>query len=357
MAMLTKAQVKKNLKEIEAYLIERVPEMVKAKSVDGPVYVVLLCYHDLTVEEYTPVLIIAKQSIRDNHEDQVKQDSGRAGWVPHIEFYESDDVFEIRLEDEAFSKLCNDVYETISDDWEDQDEEEVIRPFRKSMYKASKALNKLDWSAYLEVTDDFVVAVTDYVGHLVDEDIPASIPRKKRKILDIAGWFGEPVPPGRHPFFVLTDEINAMPVDQRIIRLIEMLEKMHRDEKTGPFDGDTSQAVKLLSECKKPAQVPMIRFVEGHIGETHISYEKRKSNLRQLNHILGMMPWVDGVDPQIESLLQSIIRKSLPEAEQPLIRGTANRAALHLHSHFEGYPEPKDVDPFTLATNIEEFLR
>lgn len=357
MAKLTKAQIKTELKSLEQTLVEHIPEWVKDNPCDGPAYALMLCYQDLSVDAgFAPVIVVAPQSIRDEHAEEAKRDGGRAGWVPHVEFYESEGLSEIEIIDEEICQQFADVYESMIDKWDNEEEDVILDPIRKAMLRIVKSLNTLDWSEYLEVTDDFVVVTVDYAGNSWMKTLVYSMTAAMRKKQSQAGWLGSPIRRGRNPVHALTNELKAMKVDARIERLVAMLDRMHEGKKTGAFDGDPSRAVDLLSECGKKAQLPMVEFVEARMGQSHIDYEKRKPGFRLTGHMLGMMPKRDDMDARAKPLLQSIIRKCLPESDLPFPRGMINSAAGLLHRGFD-YPEPKDTSVYDLASNVDDFLR
>lgn len=365
MAILTKAQVKKNLKEIETTLIERVPELVKAKPCKGPAYAVLMCYFDLTVDEYTPLIIVAPESLRTKHDAEIKDEMGEPAWSPHQRLHDAN-LPEIYFEDEAFSKLCNDVYETISDNWGDKNEEEVILPFRKVMYKVAKALNKLDWSDYLDVTNDFVVAAVDYSGHWVNEDVPASIPSRQKKMLQKAGWLLDieilKKDPRTQSYMATMFKMKLMRPKKRAEFALSILDKLHKGEPVGAYD-NPMELIRDIEKTKQAGLVPSLQFIaaragtQPYVGPYDFKDKDRPSlSLRVLLRSLRF--YQIKTTREMEALLQSIIRKSLPYAEDnDDAASLIGVAAEHLHRRFKGYPKPDSESNFAVPVNIQDFLR
>lgn len=173
------------LAEIEAELVEALPAAVRKAKIKETAYGIMICYIDLTTDKYTPFVTVLPETYRSK--------CVADGDVSMIWSLPAIPGITCRLpEGKPLNKKCNLVYEFLSADWEDEDEEKVIRPFREMIYRVCLQLNELDWSPILPVTDDFTVMASDWTGYWVDADAKKSVPVAHRRMLKQKGLFFNP---------------------------------------------------------------------------------------------------------------------------------------------------------------------
>jgi hypothetical protein len=181
----TKKECDSLLKVIQGQLIDLFPRAVKRQRIKKTAYGILICYIDLTTDSYAPFAAILPESYRErciaNRELDILWAIAEA---PAIDV-------PLPSQDHIVEK-CNAAYEYLSSG-DSKDEYQAILPFRKMIYRVCHALNAIDWSAYLPVTDDFTVMASDWSpGVCTRQDAAASVPIKKRKALLKKGYFFNP---------------------------------------------------------------------------------------------------------------------------------------------------------------------
>ena len=175
----TKADCREMLKRIEDDLLVVIPRAIRHCKTDETMYGLLVCYLDLTPadEEYTPHLHLLPKSHRDV----------RYIWVlPEIETFGPVTAPKTA----RVNKRCNAVYRYLTDGYSDQDEFELLIPFRKMIYRVCRQLNAWDWTKILPVTDDFTVVASDWsTGAHIKDDAKASVPAAQQRKLSKKGFF------------------------------------------------------------------------------------------------------------------------------------------------------------------------
>lgn len=170
------------LQEISEILVDSIPETVSRCKVNEPVYALLLAYQDYSTGDYTPQILLPPASVRTERLESQGDENGSCEiWMPMLL---AQDVQEYPCEGPELAEKCEACYDLLSQNAPaGLDELDGLKPFREMLYRVALALDRQKWDKRLSVTDDFVVAVTDWNGFRSHEDVPASIPPKKRAAL------------------------------------------------------------------------------------------------------------------------------------------------------------------------------
>lgn len=212
------------LKKIEHELIDLFPQAVRRRRIKEPAYGMLICYIDLTTDSYTPFAAVLPESHR------ARCVANRN--VGHIWSIAELPTIECPLPRGAqIHGMCNAAYGFLSTNWNGKDEYEVILPFRKMIYQVCLALNKVDWSGYMPVTDDFTVMASDWsAGFFIQDDANASIPAAKKKRLLEEGFFFNPQALPKDPSLAPTSQITSIgkkSPDEQVAFWVSQLESLY----------------------------------------------------------------------------------------------------------------------------------
>src|SRR5262249_24922113 len=153
---------------------------VSRLKITDHVYALFIVYMDLSTDEYTPYLMVPRESVRrEIVEREGPTDGSSIIWMPgHLSQF----AREIKCEGPELRRKCQECYDLLTgDDWSGEDELDVLLPFRRSLYRVAQELNRRDWRNVLTATGDFVVVVSDWTGYRSVEDARASIPLPMRE--------------------------------------------------------------------------------------------------------------------------------------------------------------------------------
>ncbi len=233
------------LAEIEAELVKAIVAVVRKRKIKERTYGLLVCYIDLTTDEYLPFVVVLPESFR--LKCVANREADRIWRLP-----EMSGVEQLVPAGTALARKCNFVYEYLSEDWKDQDEERVILPFRKMIYRVCLHLNDLDWSAILPVTEDFAVVASDWSGFWVHEDAEKSVPPARKRLLKKQGLFfnSEKLPEPKVEPGNPIKRMGKQPAEVQLPYWIAQLEAIANGEEC-----DASRAKwgikRVVSECTK----------------------------------------------------------------------------------------------------------
>lgn len=204
----------KLLQTIERNLTDWIPIGVKELGVQSPAYALFIWYQDYSAE-FTPMFGIATQKLLDlaertefddpfekyemiwrpqqcanldipgqllvdecdiveteveNCYEILAAESGLSSWDSSDKDEDDDEDDVEDSEDDSDDDFDSDDED---DDFEDEEIEKELNalvPFRDMMHRVGDSLRKMDWSKILQVKDNFVVLVGDYVGYGLVED-------------------------------------------------------------------------------------------------------------------------------------------------------------------------------------------
>jgi hypothetical protein len=250
------------LKEIEHELIDLFPQAVRREKIKEPAYGMLICYIDLTTNAYTPFAAILPESHR------VKCVANRE--VDHLWSIAELPKIECFLPTGGtIHGMCDAVYGFLSADWDD--EYTAILPFRKMIYRVCLSLNKLDWSRYLPVTDDFTVMASDWsAGFYIGDEANASVPAGKKKRLLEKGFFFNPqalpkesLAPGSQ-----IKSIGKRTLDEQVEFWVSQLEAFHNNARCEAKDSNlgVKRVVQRLAKLEAAGANAMLQFLEQKVG-------------------------------------------------------------------------------------------
>lgn len=156
-------------KSVEQQLLELIPTSISKSDLRGPIYCVLICYCEEDFPSgWPPFLVIGSETER-----QKIVNAGESVpyflWAPDL-LREHEGNVEIPLSDEILNNYCrlHSQLMSLKNDYS---------AGKKILQNIAKALNKLDWSAIAEVTNDFIVAIVDNTGEVdFAKDIKGVIP-------------------------------------------------------------------------------------------------------------------------------------------------------------------------------------
>jgi hypothetical protein len=168
------------LGKLEGLLIAEIPQAVKRAQVVEPVYCLRIYYDatDMPEEGFATRLWLVKDAARTRLlKLQGKQAPGFIWCADEVDRTE-DGYHATFAKDSQIPKLCQKFYPKLI-------EEENLQLYREALQRVAKQLNKLKWSDYCTVTDDFVVFPADGSHTFYDDfgDMTASVPAEKLKLL------------------------------------------------------------------------------------------------------------------------------------------------------------------------------
>ena len=177
------------LSGLEETLVEIIPSMVKAMAVKQKAYCLFLVYHDTSVIDYRPNLVVGLESLRKEMLD-TEPHAVEIVWNPGLL-----DTYALCpgccCEARGLEETCGVIYRALTKDWGDgRSEEDMLLPVRRTMHRVAKRLNLLDWSGLLDTTDDFVVVAIDDHGFDPYADLKACVGAERIALLDSRGLLG-----------------------------------------------------------------------------------------------------------------------------------------------------------------------
>lgn len=195
----------------------------------------------------------------------------------------------------AVHEKCDRAYRYLQDQWSDQDELQVLIPFRKMIYRVCLSLNELDWSTILPVTEDFVVVASDWsTGCDIERDAKASVPPAKQKKLKSQGLFFNPekLPKPKLPSASQLKTIAKKPVDEQIAFWISELDAQffERDCESSQQGVGPKEIAKKLAKISSPAASALLDFIEAKAEVPEWTTKVAKSQFYDQSprsHVLG----------------------------------------------------------------------
>lgn len=312
------------LNEIEQELVALFPEVLRKQGLQEAAYGILICYIDLTPESFTPFAAVLPEEHR--AKCVANRDVGDLWMIAELPFIQCP-----LAKRHPIRGKCDAAYDYLSSDWDDQDEFEVILPFRKMIYRVCLALNKLDWSPYLPVTDDFTVMASDWsAGCYIHDDARASVPRAKQNSLLKKGFFFNPeaLPKQKLPSKGSIKSILRSPVQEQVQFWIDQLESLYDnvDCEAKASNCGPKLIVKRLAKLDKLGAEALLQFVEdkASVPEWTTDQDPRSSwKYGTRSEVLGAA--VDGIK-------ESVVRNTKNEKRLWQVFETAvntNKAAEH----------------------------
>ena len=135
------------------------------------------------------------------------------------------------------------------------------------IYRVCLALNKLDWSPHLPLTDDFTVMASDWsAGFFIEDDAKASVPFTKRRKLSKQGFFFNPeaLPVEKIASGSSIKSIGKKSTDEQIEFWTSQLDGLYADveceAKASRFG--SKRVVKRLVKLGEPGVEALLKFVE-----------------------------------------------------------------------------------------------
>jgi hypothetical protein len=188
------------LADIESYLIANTPTAIASLKVAEPAYAVFLWYDDSSTlpTDICPTFGVGTASLRNACAEAFEDEQSlftNCIWRPNQEM--DDELVEGRFQDPALAIKCQDAYRlmwsanTTGQPLPAREDAELLRPFRSMMHRAASRLNDFDWSEMLPTMDGFVVVAIDRIGYWLIDDMAASIPPAKRRVLEERRMFPE----------------------------------------------------------------------------------------------------------------------------------------------------------------------
>jgi hypothetical protein len=180
------------LAAVEDQLVRLIPGRVRSLGVREPVYCLRVWYYGTdTGGDRVPSLTLCLDAARRN----VLADKGNN--APHY-LWCADELgvgrLDAEIDDSGVAALCRGWYDHLP---EDVPEAEQLRPMREMVQRVAARLNRLSWSSYAPVTDDFVVFAAD-ASHTFCADyqeLVASVPAdrvellRSRRMLGTREWY------------------------------------------------------------------------------------------------------------------------------------------------------------------------
>lgn len=345
------------LKEIETALVVLVPEAVRQLKVEGPCYAVILCYIDSTTDEFTPYGLVAPEAVR---AEALRADPAGAAssiWSPHQALTLPKPLPTFTLEDAAFVARCQACYQYLMEKGGDLDDDRMLLPFRKMMYRVAQQLNGLDWSSCLAPTDDFVVIASDWTGYWVEEDARASLPSAARKRLESRRlFFNGSAVLDQKAIIKRMRELQAgvarQPKEAQVQFWIGQLESMVAGV---PCDVtqigcDHGLAIDALQGLAGAAALPMAEFVRRHLDHDRAKAISLPFSLLSAIESPGPSPL------RLHRLLREILAECCrPDAGKKVGKTTAYHCARSLHRLFPDYPKPEMAESGALKDDRKFF--
>lgn len=155
--------------EIELRLPPRVVACVGALTLTRPIAAIAIVYDDGTCAQgFAPHLAVWTTS----------------SWTPTpslslsaASLLTADEPTRIPLDDQRLEDAINAAYASLldSEELEELEDDEVLRPVREVLHRVARSLNQWDWRLVSPVADDLQVFTMDRNGYYLDEDLPASL--------------------------------------------------------------------------------------------------------------------------------------------------------------------------------------
>ena len=186
------------LADIEGDLTASISAAIADLKVAEPAYALFLWYDDSSTWEphICPNLGVGTTSLREACAEEFEDDRDsflNCIWRPNQE--REDELVFAGFEEPSLASRCQEAYRLMWAATEvplpEHEDAELLRPFRAMMHRVALRLNEFDWSKTLPTTDDFVVTAVDKIGYWLLEDMVASIPLAKRKVLQKRRLFPE----------------------------------------------------------------------------------------------------------------------------------------------------------------------
>lgn len=182
------------LERVERELVSEVPRLVTKLNPPAPVYCLFLWYWDLSVDEYAPLVAAATEQLREAclggaNDDRLGDPPEWCVWRPQQTIDEPFPGYPLPTAVCDFVAAdANSCYDMLTQGEVDlAEEEEILLPFRRMMCRVARQLNEVNWSERLQVSDDFVVVATDYIGYWLDVDFEDSLGRERLAALQRSG--------------------------------------------------------------------------------------------------------------------------------------------------------------------------
>lgn len=352
------------LRTIEDTLIQTIPQTVKRLAITEPVYAVVIAYMDLTTDEYTPFFLVAPEKLRREWLQREGQTEG--SWMiwfpPHL----VERVRETTTEGPQLREHCHACYEILSRNLDSGDELNVaLLPFRTMMYRVCLALNRLSWSDFLNVTDDFVVSTSDWTGYRFGDDSRASIPSAKRELLESRKLFFYVDP--HDPWNIANSRYedfkkgNRQSLDAEYQFWIEQLKHLLAGDPGYVKSVSTFALISLQCLKELGPEVPVeilrlaARFADKDVGRESL-HSSGSSTECAFAEIFRTVEDMGRADPVVEALLREILEKSArANVGQKLWSGVPISSARTLSQLFNRYPEPQ-LGSDLAVLNVDELL-
>ena len=155
--------------------------------------------------------------------------------------------------------------------------------------------------------------------------------------------------------------MQLMRPHKRAAFALAILDKVHQGKPAGAYC-DSMELIRDIEKTKLAGMRAALSFVEARAGSPPYVGPCDFNNKQRPGLELRVLLWslkfylVSEMDQDIEQSLLSIIRKSLPHADEANDAGSLiGVAATHLHRRFQGYPKPDNE--LGLPSNIQVFLR
>jgi len=185
------------LREIEATLLDTIPETILKLRIDQPAYCLFIWYYDTTIAgDYTPQMGVGLQVLREACINAYSDGPNDYIWRPQQTISSPFPGFPypfVDCEGPGIAEKCNECYRLMDviygSDMPLADERPMLKPFIDMICRVAQSLNRRDWRGVLASTDDFVVIGTDYIGYWLLEDIEASVPAERHVLLESRGCF------------------------------------------------------------------------------------------------------------------------------------------------------------------------
>lgn len=276
----------KLLNEIEAGLVRAFPEAINSMGITDRAYGMLICYIDLTTNSYAPFAAILPESHRARC--VANRDVETIWMIAEIPSWTQCGL----PEGGELERQCNAVYAYLSSGWDNQDEYKVILPFRRMIYRVCLALNEIDWSKNLPVTDDFTVMASDWsTGLHIGKDAKASVPRGKRQLLSKKGMFFNPskLPHRMAASVSLVERIANQPPEEQARFWIRQLDSLYRDQECEARAAGVGEkmVVEELGKLQPLGGEALLGFIEAVAGEPEWTLQEHYFGPTASSMVLG----------------------------------------------------------------------
>lgn len=345
--MAIRRRIRNLLSEIEAELIEMLPETAQAAHVDEPIYLLILCYIDTTTDEHSPFVAIVPERVRQRAIKRTGAEASRMIWFPRQLLGGSSALIrEQSLENPALQAKIETCYELLTENSSDDDDITLL-PFREMFWRVARTLNERDWRGILNTTDDFVVAASDWSGFWSQEDLSNSLPSRNRHLLESRKLLfyqrtAEEIAEEQRQLETVMAELSSKTTKERIIFWIDELHLLSTEKTCLLSERGWTEKVALhqLQALGTVAIIPLLDLAEQLDAMPEVVEDQSSTAAEVLSAVFSTIEDIGRADAIVERRLRAMLASACKSNQnQPTWRDTPFLCAYALSRLF-GYPWP-----------------